>query len=129
MAQRLVDRAISVDTFVSSPAKRAFKTAVEFCKAYKKDKEDILLVSALYNAPPEIFFDVVEKLDDNFKSVALFSHNPGITEFANQILENQVRIDNMPTCSVFAVQVNVSSWKDFKKAEKSLLFFDYPKIE
>jgi phosphohistidine phosphatase len=28
---------------------------------------------------------------------------------------------------MFAVQAAVDSWKDFAKAEKKFLFFDYPK--
>jgi len=41
MAQRLLDKKIAIDAFVSSPAKRAKKTAELFCNAYNKNKEDI----------------------------------------------------------------------------------------
>jgi phosphohistidine phosphatase len=37
-----------------------------------------------------------------------------------------VRIDDMPTCSVFAVQAEVKDWEEFMNAEKKFLFFDYP---
>ncbi len=127
MAQRLLDKEIFIDAFVSSPAKRAKKTAELFCKAYNKNKEDIILISPLYHATPEIFFEVVERLDEEFNTVAIFSHNPGITEFVNELAED-VMIDNMPTCSVFAVKINVAKWKDFTKAKKELLFFDYPSL-
>ena len=59
--------------------------------------------------------------------MAIFSHNPGITEFVNQLVEN-VHIDNMPTCSIFAVKINSTNWKDFIQTKKELLLFDYPKI-
>lgn len=127
MAQRLLDRKIIIDRFVSSPAKRAKKTTELFCTAYHKNISDILYVSALYQATPEVFFQVVEQLDDEFNCVAIFSHNPGITAFVNLLVEN-TSIGDMPTCSVFAVQINISKWKEFKKAKKNFLLFDFPKV-
>ena len=126
MAQRLQDRKIMIDAFVSSPARRAKKTAELFCTAYHKNLNDIILISALYQATPEIFFDVVEQLNDDFNSVAIFSHNPGITEFVNQLAEDKA-VNNMPTCSVFAIDITISKWKDFRKAKKEFLLFDFPK--
>jgi len=55
----------------------------------------------------------------------LFSHNPGLTDFAN--LLSDVRIDNIPTCGVFAVKVDAKHWANFKDAKKEFWFFDYPK--
>jgi phosphohistidine phosphatase len=55
----------------------------------------------------------------------VFSHNPGITEFVNELTKTQ--IDVMPTCGIFAMNVHTKSWADFKSAKKDFLFFDYPK--
>ena len=41
MAQRLADRKILIDAFVSSPAKRAKKTAELFCETLNKKEDDI----------------------------------------------------------------------------------------
>ena len=125
MAKRLVEKKIAIEAFVSSPAKRARSTAKKFAKAYKQDKDDIILVEELYAAPSSAFFDVVSKLKDKFDTVALFSHNPGITDFANQLTD--ARIDNIPTSGVFAVKVDADSWSEFRDAKKEFLFFDFPK--
>ena len=125
MAQRLLDKEIVIDAFVSSPAKRAKKTAELFCTTYKKNTEDIIFVSALYHATYETMFSVVEQLDNKYANVAIFSHNDGITEFANKLTENFV-IDDMPTCSVCAVKIDADKWKDFTKSKKELLFFYSP---
>lgn len=127
MAKRLVDRNVPVDVFVSSPAKRAKKTAELFCETYGKSEDDIIYVSMLYHASDEIFYEVVEQLDDAFNVVAVFSHNPGITEFVNNLAAG-IKIDNMPTCGIYAIRVNLKKWADFKKAKKEFLFFDYPKL-
>ena len=57
----------------------------------------------------------------SFGSIAVFSHNPGITDFAN-ILTN-ARIDNIPTCGIFAVKIKTKQWKDFQERRKRILVF------
>lgn len=126
MAKRLIDKKIQMDAFISSPAKRAIKTAELFKEAYGKNAGEILLITRLYHASPEDFFETILHLEDSFKTVAVFSHNPGITAFVNE-LTNEVKIDNMPTCGVFAIEVHTKKWASFMKAKKKFLFFDYPK--
>ncbi len=126
MAQKLIAKNISIDAFVASPAKRAKKTAEFFIEASKRNKEEIIFITKLYHAPADVFFEVGESLEDTFNTVAIFSHNPGITEFVN-MLTDEAKLDNMPTCGIFAVTIHSSSWKNFSKAKKEFLFFDYPK--
>jgi phosphohistidine phosphatase len=125
MAKRLKEKGIEVDLFVSSPARRARKTAKYFAEEFGVKKEDILMVEALYGAIPEAFAETVQSLDDKSDTVAMFSHNPGITEYAASL--TNVRVDDMPTCAMFGVQADTASWKEFGAAEKKFLFFDYPK--
>lgn len=125
IAKKLLEKNISIDAFVSSDAVRAFTTATYFAEVFGKKEEDILLVNELYHANVSTFYKVISHLDVVFSSVAIFSHNPGITEFVNRL--TSVRIVNMTPCSIFALSVNTASWKDFIKAEKSFLFFEYPK--
>lgn len=126
MANRLIDRNILIDAFVASPAKRAKNTAELFCEAYGKKATDILFVSMLYHPEVNNFYEAIEQLDNSTGIVAIFSHNPGITAFVNTLTE-EVRIEDMPTCGVFAIQIQSKKWTDFKKANKQFLFFDYPK--
>ena len=127
MAKRLQERSIEIDAFVSSTAKRAKKTAKIFMKEFEKDKKKLQLTASLYEASVKDFYDVIESLDDKDKTVALFSHNPGITDFVNSL--DCTPVYDMPTCSVFAVKAKTKNWKDFRAAEKEFLFFDYPKNE
>ncbi len=125
MAKRLIEKNIAIDLFVSSTAKRALTTANYFAEAYHKKEIDILKVDELYHAMPAIFYKTIADLNSDFNSVALFSHNPGITEFVNELTKTQ--IDDMPTCGIFAINIHTISWTDFKSAKKEFLFFDYPK--
>jgi phosphohistidine phosphatase len=125
MAKRVKEKGIEIDHLLSSTAKRAKKTAKYFAEGFGFKKEDIKLVEELYGATQSEFLQAVKDIDDKYKTVALFSHNPGITDFASSL--TNVRIDDMPTCAVFALQIETDSWKDFQNAEKNFLFFDYPK--
>ena len=127
MAKRVADRKIKIDALISSPAKRAEKTSKYFAKEFDFDKKDIIIESKLYEAGLQNFFEVIENLKDKWDCVAIFSHNPGITDFANSLTDT--RIDNIPTCGIFAIKINTKHWTDFKEAKKEFWFVDYPKAE
>lgn len=126
MAQRLLKKNYAIDAFVTSTARRAFETASHFIKTYGRPKEELILREKLYHAPAEAYFEVVAALDDRYDAVAIFGHNPGITAFVNQL--TATRIDEMPTCAIFAVEADIRHWRDFESAGKKFLFFDAPKL-
>ena len=97
-------------------------------KEWHYDKDAILLEDELYLCYASTFLKMITKIDDDIDTVAIFAHNPGITDFANYITQ-EIRIDNIPTTGVFAVKANIDSWKEFDSANKHFLFFDYPKAE
>ena len=125
MARRLKKRQVEIDAFISSPAKRARRTAKAFAEEFGLEKKDLVIEKDLYGASVEEFKKIVASLPDKYKSVSLFSHNPGITDFVNTL--SSVHVDNMPTSAIFAVSAETENWKDFIQAEKKFLFFDYPK--
>lgn len=124
MAKRIYKK-IKIDTFISSSAKRAKKTAEIFAEQYGVKKKDIIFVPELYHASDDTYYDAIAGAPPKSDSIAVFSHNPGITEFANRLTAN--RIDNMPTCSVFAVRANIEDWSEFRQATKEFYLFDFPK--
>ena len=121
MAKRLKNKDINIDVFISSPAKRALRTAKYFAEEFGVEKKEIEEVKKLYGASVSDFLEVVTNIKDKYKNIVLFSHNPGITEFANTL--TSVHIDNMPTCSMFAVQADTDKWADFLQSEKKISLF------
>ncbi|MBX9781457.1 MAG: histidine phosphatase family protein [Chitinophagaceae bacterium] len=126
MANRLINRNVVIDAFVSSTANRALTTAIYFAKTFGKKQTDIITVPELYHASTATFYQVVKKLNNTFQTVALFSHNPGITDFVNELTNTS--IDNMPTCGIFAVKIDTNNWMEFIHAAKTFWFVDYPKL-
>ena len=102
-------------------------TCIYFAKAHDVKRKEIIPVDELYNAQVDNFYKVVGEVDNGFDTIALFSHNPGITEFANELTD--VHVDDMPTCSIFAVKADIEKWEEFTEGEKLFWFFDYPKLK
>ncbi len=125
MAKRLKNKSVVIDAIIASPAKRAAKTAKVFAEEFGIKKGNILFKDELYLPEAEFFFSVIENVDDALSNIAVFSHNNGITDFANLLTDT--RIDNIPTCGVFAVKIHSNSWKEFRTVKKEFWFFDYPK--
>jgi phosphohistidine phosphatase len=126
MAKRMMEKGIVLDAIVSSTANRALSTATYFAQAAGFKKSEIIQVDKLYHAPHPIYFDVINNLKDSFNTVAIFAHNPGITDFVNLLTET--KIDDMPTCGIYAVKIDIASWKEFKTSNKQFWFFDAPKL-
>lgn len=124
MAERLRKKQPAIQAFISSPAKRARKTATIFAKTYGLEKEDVLLKDELYMASENVFYSVIAQLPETLNSIAVFAHNPGLTDFVNSLTNH--RIDDVPTCGMFAIRAE-GPWEDFRIARKEFLFFDYPK--
>src|SRR5450432_502829 len=124
MGKKLFKNKTQIELFVSSPALRAKTTAELFADEYGRKMKEILFVPSLYNAGPEDFSDSIRGTGDEYHHIALFSHNPGITDYASSLIENH--FTQMPTCSVFSVSAEIDSWKDFAKSEKRFLFFFKP---
>lgn len=125
MAKRLLKKEVKIDGFISSPAKRALATATHFASVYGEKQKNIIIVHDLYEPTIEAFYNAIDSLDDDLKRVAVFSHNPGITFFANKL--TGVTVDDMPTCAVFGVKADIKKWNEFSEAKKEFWFFDYPR--
>lgn len=125
MARRLLEKQVRIDAFITSPAKRAKKTAALFAEVYGKDRDHLIQVPALYHAEPADFYRAIADAPNEAATIALFSHNPGITAFVNML--TQVNVDDMPTCAVYAINCELEYWSGFEAAAKDFWFFDYPK--
>ena len=126
MAKRLIARNVEIDVFISSTAKRARQTCELFMREFDANPDTMIFQSELYLAEPDAFTEVIQRINSTVDHAIIFSHNNGITDFANQL--TNTRIDEMPTCSVFAIKIKENNWADFAKAEKEFWFFDYPKL-
>lgn len=126
MGKRLKKLKIMPDLVVSSPAKRAAKTAKKITKEIGYAAEDIAFIDNLYHASMNDLLHIVQNIPSSVDNLMLFGHNPGLTDFANAVCEND--IDNIVTAGVYTLQFEVNDWNQIKFNKKGkLLFYDYPK--
>jgi phosphohistidine phosphatase len=123
MAERLLEKGFNFDLIVSSPAKRAKSTAKYFAEAYKVDQ--IQFEESIYEANTTALLKVVNDLNDAANTVIMFGHNPGFTDFANEL--SNADIYNIPTAGMVLIYFPFDSWKMVSKGTGELVFFDYPK--
>jgi len=125
MAAFIADKIECPDVFVCSHAKRAIKTAEAFSRAFDLSTIDIWQNSELYHASSSVWKKVVLHLNNKYNSAMLFGHNPGLTNFVNQLTGSN--IFNIPTCGVAAIELDVSSWEEITNIHGVLDFYHYPK--
>lgn len=127
MAALFSSRKIKIDLILCSTALRTRQTAIYFSDALDFSEKNIHYMDELYHASSDSIYSTISKIENEFSSVLVFCHNPGITDFVNTLNDN-IHLDNMPTCSIFGVEFNNADWKEFDNTDKRFLFFDYPKL-
>ena len=125
MGKRLAELGVRPSLLLTSPAKRARETARLIARELNYPLEFIQSESELYLATPETILQVVARQDNGFNDVMLFGHNPGITELANRLGDRN--IDNVPTCGMVGIELDVKEWTEIVAADGKTVFFDYPK--
>jgi phosphohistidine phosphatase len=106
MARRLAESGLRVDALVGSPACRARSTAEAFASQFSLP---VQTDARIYEAGINELQAVVRDLDDANSSVALFGHNPGISEFLRYLTEENYA--DLPTSGIAVIELPLRSWK------------------
>src|SRR5688572_14333082 len=101
--------------FVSSPAVRAFSTALVFAASFKVREDSVLLDSRLYDSSVSDYLDVIRELPAASSSVFLFGHNEIISETAFKLLKDP-SVESMRTSGVVWIVSEALSWIEFVSA-------------
>ena len=124
MGERLAAREERPEVIVSSPAKRARKTAKLIARKLEIPDERLIPEAKIYEATPEVLLEVVRGFDERWEHVLLVGHNPGLTELGNLLAE--CGIENIPTCGTLCLDFDTGDWKSLGPKSGTLVFFDYP---
>ena len=128
MGKVLKDNNIIPDLIISSTAKRTKQTAKRIAEILGYSAGEIRWEEKLYHCIPSVFEELIFELGDTVKTVFIIAHNPGITEFVNE-LSAGFSIDNMPTCGIVGAHLTLDEWNSFSTTEKKIFLFEYPKKE
>ena len=127
MGRRLSKQGIFPDHIVSSPAERAYRTSREIAARIEFPVDAIELEEDLYHASEDILLQVVRRCDNLWNTLMVVGHNPGFTDFANTIANQNIQ--NIPTCGIFGCTFEKDDWQDIEFGLGKMVYFDYPKKE
>lgn len=125
LAKQLAQKTAPPQLWLTSPAIRAYSTALLFAEAFNYDAEKLVLNKKIYEANVKTLQTIVTGIADNIETAFMFGHNPGFTKFFNQF--SDAFADNIPTCGVISLSNDVLSWKDFLSTKVKNDFYLYPK--
>ncbi|MFC2088804.1 histidine phosphatase family protein [Calditrichota bacterium] len=116
---------IKPDAIVSSPATRAATTARIIANQLSYPLEHIYYNEILYGADETELSQIIKTVQETTKSIMIVGHNPGLTDFAHYIVNND--ITNIPTSAVFGATLEIDKWKNFARDCGKFEVFEYPK--
>lgn len=123
----LQQRGIKADSMISSPAKRALKTAHIFAQSLDFDKNKIIEVKDLYDGmTTSQFIKLINELRESADTAFFFGHNPDINYFADNLLKDFGR--EMPTCSTVGIDFDVAQWTDVEARMGERAFHFIPQM-
>jgi phosphohistidine phosphatase len=128
MGIRLRKAGLIPDLIIASTAKRTRQTANHIAQATGYNPDKIHWEEKLYHCIPVVFEELIYEVADDVGTVFIIAHNPGITEFVNQ-LSPDFYTGNMPTCGMVGADMDMAAWNGFPNAKRKVFLFDYPKNE
>ena len=108
----MAKREVMPDLILSSPAKRALKTAQLIAKKLDYKLQDIVVDERLYATGADELLHLIRKLGAKPKSVMLVGHNPELTELAHHLSS---KITHLPTCAIAEFTIEAKSWTTIGK--------------
>ncbi len=124
MAERLILKNIEPKGIISSDALRAKHTATIFADKFKFSHNQIILTPKLYHADASQILNIVKSLPDQFQTVCLFAHNPGINELAWKL---KFEVNNIPTTGILGIQFHSTLWEEISLQKMNIIYYDFPK--
>ncbi len=125
MAARLKKKGILPELVISSPATRALTTAELFSETLGYPEEKIQKRMEIYRGGVLDLLKIVQQIPDLYDSAMLFGHNPTLTEFSNLLTGSYT--ENLVTCGVIKIELDIESWKSANPDSGKLSWYDFPK--
>jgi phosphohistidine phosphatase len=125
MAARLAMQNHLPQGLISSPAMRALSTAKCFAEIWQLPVSSIKTDVSIYESEAITLLALINNLEDSMEQVAIFGHNPGITDIANYLLKDQM--PDLPTSGVVVIDFHFDNWSHVSLQTGELVSFDYPK--
>lgn len=108
MGEIIYKNNFQAELVLSSPAKRAKQTAV-LVREVAGIEPEIHYDERVYEASPQMLLQVLGELENDFASVLIVGHNPGIEGLIRFLTGES---EPMPTAGLAVIDLNVEKWND-----------------
>ncbi len=115
IGDHLKGTAFKPDAVWSSSAARALQTATLITEKWDYSLELLRINRSLYTFDASELRSVVSQCDDTIETLAIVSHNHGITDFVN--FAGSTRFDNVPTTGVVIIEFDTTKWTEITTGE------------
>jgi phosphohistidine phosphatase len=122
MAEVFSDLDIEVHMLLSSPALRAQSTAKRFADQLALPVETD---ERLYDGTDSELLDVIQETDEEFSSILLVGHNPGLSDLLRDLLD--AGSENLSSASVAVLDFDVAEWEDIHSGGGTLVYLLSPR--
>jgi phosphohistidine phosphatase len=110
---------------VTSPAFRAYETAIVFARVLEYDPDKIILKKALYSpATLKSFAEILEEIIDDINSAIFFGHNPSFTEIPDRL--SRSGCDFLPKSGIVCLSFKTDTWKGIVREKGAIEYFLKP---
>ncbi len=126
VAKKILEQGIKPDLILTSPATRASHSAMIFARAMNTGTGIIRVIENMYFGSGQKILDKIAALPDEVKIVALFGHNPAISDLSERLTDGAT--DFLPTTGAAIINYNIENWKDIHKSNPTDFDFVTPKM-
>jgi len=117
MARLLTEKGYKPDKIFSSPAARTQETTAIFAQICQVEEKDIKYFDSLYLGDTLQITEAINWLQENIGTLAIVGHNPGVTNFLNDLTDKYV--ESVPTAGIAIIDLDgADNWQQFEQANK-----------
>ena len=123
MSSYLSTRIDMIDFLHCSSAIRTYDTSKYFIE--RINFINIEYDESLYHSSSLEIMNNIKYYDEQYNSAMIIAHNPGLTNFVNQI--TNIMLDNLPTTGLVEINFDCEKWADISQENSTVIDIKFPK--
>jgi len=113
------------DLIISSPATRAYHTAVNVARILGHRLKSIQVEPAVYYEGEQGVLNMLRRQENKYDSIFVFGHEPTCSDLVETFTGESLL--KFPTASVYKIDLDIDDWGNIYKAAGKKVFYIFPK--
>ena len=124
LGRHLINQNFNPDKILCSSSVRTTETAVNLVEELEMNEGVIEYKDVIYNASVRELLEVLNKVSNKHKSIAIIGHNPTITFFGEYISGSV--IGNMEPAGVVTIKIDKLKWNEISQGTGTFAGYYHP---